>query len=178
MISGCCTGHDGDKCSRHCRKFCWTVPAWIIGCAQIFVPLCGRWRLLVVEYKVSNSLVGCLLSLRPGESWGQGVFGRYWNWISCLIPSPAKKNNQPTNQRPLPPPTPARNSFSSPASLRPRHPLLTGSQNSLGLTGSVYVNISMAMKVNHPVPFRSPESQPPTTRGRAGEPLETPKSFG
>lgn len=106
---------------------------------------------------MSGSLVGYLLSLRPGESWGQRVFGRYRNWISCPIPSPAKKTtNQPTNQRPLPPPTPARNSFSSPTSLLPQHPPLSGSQNSLGLTGSVYVSISTAMKVNHPVPFRSP----------------------
>ena len=128
---------------------------------------------------MSGSLVGYLLSLRPGDSWGQRVFGRYRNWISCPIPSPAKKTtNQPTNQRPLPPPTPARNSFSSPTSLLPQHSPLSGSQNSLGLTGSVYVSISTAMKVNHPVPFRSPESQPPTTRDRAGEPLETHKSFG
>ncbi|XDA82714.1 hypothetical protein R6Z07F_012627 [Ovis aries] len=29
------------------------------------------------------------------------------------------------------------------------------------------------MKVNNPVPFRSPESQPPVTRGHAGETLDT-----
>ena len=115
------------------------------------------------------------------EAWGQLGPESVWQVPELDLlsdPLPSQKNNQPTNQRPLPPPTPARNSFSSPASLRPWHPLLTGSQNSLGLTGSVYVSISTAMKVNHPVPFRSPESQPPTTRDRAGEPLETQKSFG
>ena len=115
--------------------------------------------------KLSNSMVVCLLSLRPGESC---VLGSVWQVLELDLlsdPLPHQKNNQSTNQRPLPPPTPARNSFSSPASLLPQHPPLTGSQNSLGLTGSVYLNIFTTVKVNHPVPFRSPESQSPITRG-------------
>ena len=118
-------------------------------------------------------MILCLLSLRPGESWGLGSVWQIMELDFLSDPLPRQENNQPTNQRPLPPPTPARNSFSSPASFLPQHPPLTGSQNSLGLMGSVYVSISTAMKVNHPVPFRSPESQPPVTRGRAGETLDT-----
>ena len=123
-------------------------------------------------------MVVCLLSLRPGESWG---LGSVWQVLELDLLSdllPRQKNNQSTNQRPLPPPTPARNSFSSPVSLLPQHPPLTGSQNSLGLTGSVYVNIFATVKVNHPVPFRSLESQSPIARGCSGETLEIQKSFG
>ena len=117
-----------------------------------------------------NSLVLCLLPLRPGKSWGLGRV--CWVPEQDLLPHPllpTKETTNPPNKIPLPPPTPARNSFSSPASLLAHHRLTVIPRTPWVWLGVFYVNISMTMKMNHPAPFRSPENPSPITRGRAGE---------